>query len=118
MKIEKKIECLQKIIAKKITYPTNNTQQLKEESIIKLLEKMRERRDVAVHYSKIKGNIMYSPQEWMDEMIDISHLIIDVSRKIWDSCFPEEDHYPYYLRELDYGMLAKCGNDRAVDVKL
>lgn len=117
LRIEKKLECLQKIIAKKVTYHTNNVQQLKEKSIIKLLEKMRERRDVAVHYSKIKGNIMYSPQEWMDEMIDISHLIIDVSRRIWDSCFPEVDHYPYYLRELDYEMLIKCGNERIANVK-
>lgn len=117
LKIETKLECLQKIIAKKITYPTNNPQQLKDESIIKLLEKMRERRDVAVHYSKIKGNIMYSPQEWMDEMIDISHLIINVSRKIWNACFPDVDHYPYYLRELDYEKLMECGNNRIINVK-
>ncbi len=117
LKIETKLECLQKIIAKKITYPTNNPKQLKDENIIMLLQKMRERRDVAVHYSKIKGNIMYSPQEWMDEMIDISHLIIDVSRKIWNACFLDVDHYPYYLRELDYEKLIECGNNRIINVK-
>lgn len=67
LKSEVKIEALQRIIAKKVKYKTNNAQQLKDQTFISLFKKMQEKRDVAMHYSKIKGEIMFSPQEWMDE---------------------------------------------------
>ena len=63
LKIEVKIECLQRIIANKVTYVTNNPQQLKDQTFIVLFQKMREKRDVAMHYSKSKGEIIFSPQE-------------------------------------------------------
>lgn len=47
-----------------------------------LFQKMREKRDVAIHYSKSKREIMFSPQEWLDEAFDISELVNDASRKI------------------------------------
>jgi hypothetical protein len=117
LKIGMKIECLQRIIVHKIIYPTNNPQQLKDSTFITLLEKMKEKRDVAMHYSKIKGEIMFSPQEWMDEAILISNLIIDASRKIWNTCFPSTDHFPYYLRELDYDYLVNEAQKRIVEVR-
>lgn len=118
LKITIRLELMQRIIGKKVTYQTNNKQQLKDADIIKLLEKMQERRDVAVHFSKLKGEIMFSPQEWMDETQMISRLVLSVSRKIWNACFLSADHYPYYLRELDYDTLFKEAQKRIIDSKI
>lgn len=117
LKITIRLELMQHIIGKKVTYQTNNQQQLKDDDIIKLLKKMQERRDVAVHYSKLKGEIMFSPQEWMDEAQMISRLVLSVSRKIWDACFLNANHYPYYLRELNYDILFKEAQERIIDSK-
>lgn len=111
LKIEMKLECLQRIIAKKVTFTTNNPQQLKDQTFITLFQKMKDKRDVAMHYSKIKGEIMFSPQEWLDEAFDTSELIIIASRKIWKACYTV-DHYPYYLRELNYNYLFEKAKDR------
>ena len=116
LKIGTKLENLQRIIAHKILYLTNNHQQLKDSTFKTLFEKMREKRDVAMHYSKVKGEIMYSPQEWMDEAIFVSNLIIEASKKIWKACFPLADHFPYYLRELDYDYLINEAQKRIVKI--
>jgi hypothetical protein len=57
-----------------------------------------------MHYSKSKGEIMFSPQEWLDESFDVAELIISASQKIWKACYTV-DHYPYYLCELDFDYL-------------
>ncbi len=118
LKITIRLELMQSIIGKKVTYPTNNQQQLKDVDFINLLEKMQQKRDVAVHYSKLKGEIMFSPQEWIDESQMISRLVLSASRKIWDACFSSADHYPYYLRELDYDILFKEAQERIIDCKM
>ena len=111
LKIEIKLECLQRIIANKVSFTTNNPQQLKDQTFITLFQKMRDKRDVAMHYSKAKGEIMFSPQEWLDEAFDVSELIIDASRKIWKACYTI-DNYPYYLRELDYNYIFQEAKNR------
>lgn len=116
MKLETMLECLQRIVGGKLTYATNNPQQLKDETFITLFEKMRGRRDTAVHYSKLKGEIMLSPQEWMDEFIAISHLILDAARKIWRACYPAAVDFPHYLLKLDYELLLENGNSRIIRI--
>lgn len=113
LKIEIKLESIQRIIAGKVTYATNNPQQLKDQTFITLFQKMRNKRDVAMHYSKSKGEIMFSPQEWLDESFDVSDLIISASRKFWNACY-KLDHYPYYLCELDFEYLYKEARGRSL----
>lgn len=115
LKLEMKLECLQRIIAHKITYTTNNSQQLKDQTFITLFQKMRNKRDVVMHYSKYKGEIMFSPQEWLDEAFDDSELIISASQKIWDACY-KNDHYPYYLCELDFNYLLEEAKKRILNI--
>jgi len=118
LKMEIKIECLQNIIAHKISYPTNNRQQLKDTTFTTLFEKMKDKRDVAMHYSKAKGEIMFSPQAWMAEAVSVSEIIIDASRKLWKACYPLSDHFPYYLRELDYNYLIDEAQKRIIEVRI
>lgn len=113
LKMEVKLEFLQRIIAKNVTYVTNNPQQLRDQTFITLFQKMKTKRDVAMHYSKSKGQIMYSPQEWLDEAFDISELIISASQKIWRACY-STDHYPYYLCELNFDYLLKHAKERTI----
>ena len=108
---------MQRIIAKKITYYTNNAQQLKDNDFTILLAKMQERRDVAVHYSKLKGEIMFAPQEWMDEAQSISKIVVNTSKKIWNACFPSANHYPYYLGEFRYDYLFNEAKKRTLDIE-
>lgn len=115
LKIELRIECLQRIIARRVTYTTNNPQQLKDQTFVILFQKMRSKRDVAMHYSKFKGEIMFSPQEWLDEAFDVSELIIAASQKIWDACY-KTDHYPYYLYELNFEYWLKDAKKRILNV--
>lgn len=114
LKSETKIESLQRIIAKKVKYKTNNSQQLKDQTFISLFKKMQEKRDVAMHYSKIKGEIMFSPQEWMDEAFEVSKLVVEASRKLWEACYPQFGHYPYYLKELNYKYLLDRTKERII----
>lgn len=116
LKMSRRLEQMQKIIAKRITYYTNNAQQLKDHDFIILLAKMQERRDVAVHYSKLKGEIMFAPQEWINEAKSISQIVVSVSKKIWDACFPSANHYPYYLREFKYDYLFDEAKKRIIDI--
>ncbi len=117
LKMSRRLEQMQRIIAKKITYNTNNPQQLKDNDFIILLAKMQERRDVAEHYSKLKGEIMFAPQEWLDEAQSISQVVINVSKKIWDACFLNADHYPYYLREFRYDYFFSEAKKRILDIE-
>ena len=116
LKSEIKIESLQRIIANKIKYATNNHQQLKDQTFLSLFKNMQEKRDVAMHYSKSKGEIMFSPQEWMDEAIEVSKIVVEASQKIWEACYPQSGHYPYYLRELDYKYLLNKAKERMIEV--
>lgn len=117
LKMSRRLEQMQRIIGKSVVYYTNNTQQLKDNDFIILLNKMQERRDVAVHYSKLKGEIMFAPQEWLDEAQSISQVVVNVSKKMWDACFPSADHYPYYLRELKYDYLFNEAKKRTADIE-
>lgn len=89
---------------------------MKDNDFIVLLTKMQERRDVAVHYSKLKGEIMFAPQEWLDEAQSVSQIVVNVSKKMWNACFLSADHYPYYLREFKYDYLFDEAKKRALDI--
>ena len=117
LKMSRRLEQMQKIISKKITYYTNNVQQLKDNDFIILLAKMQKKRDVAVHYSKLKGEIMFAPQEWIDEAQSISKIVVNASKKIWNACFPTANHYPYYLREFKYDYLLDEAKKRTLDIE-
>lgn len=116
LKSELKIESLQRIIGEKIKYKTNNPQQLKDQTFLSLFKNMQEKRDVAMHYSKSKGEIMFSPQEWMDQAFDVSKVVVEASQKIWEACYPHSGHYPYYLRELDYKNLLNRAKERMIEI--
>ena len=69
-----------------------------------------------MHYSKQKGEIILSPPDWIKEAETISQLIIEASKKIWDSCYPNYGHYPYYLREFSYDYLLNEAQKRIIDI--
>jgi len=114
LKLEIKIECLQRIIANKITYTTNNPQQLKDKTFLELFSKIKSRRDVAVHFSKGKGEIIIAPQYWLDEAFDISELVVDASKKIYKACFNTKN-FPSYLRKFDYKYLFDEAKERIIE---
>ena len=111
IKMEDRIEWLQKIIGGKIIYKTKNHQQLKEECFVKLLNKFKNQRDISVHFSKEKGNILIPPDKWLSDLSEISKYVLEVSRKIWSSCY-HDDSYPDYLKNFKYEAFYKDAEKR------
>jgi hypothetical protein len=115
LKLEVKIENLQRIIGKKIIYKTNSHQELTEECFTKLLNRFKEQGGASTYFSKGKGNILSLPNTCLADLKDISKYSLEASKKLWKACYKQKD-YPNYLMNLEYNALYKEAKMR-VDFK-
>jgi len=110
--LRSKMELFQKIIRidkKAVLITSDENQMLKcAQSFFNDYEELR---NAAVHYSPVKTNIWLKNKDWVEKAEDFSKVSIELSLKLWNSCYPNIGS-PEYLGKLDYDLHLNNANQR------
>ncbi|EPY08228.1 hypothetical protein PAALTS15_05863 [Paenibacillus alvei TS-15] len=116
--LEHRIQKFQTIIRtdNKIIINTTDESQIKEPFTI-FLNEIKAIRDAASHFTPVKGDIWYKPEDWIERLKLAAKICLEVSKEFWKACYPHRD-YPVYLMGLSYEEHVEIAKTRIQNISL